>query len=275
VPITVSIGANPAGGTLSGTTTAYTDWSGTATFSGVWIDKAGAGYTLIASSPGYAGIASNSFTVVPAAAAKLVATGGTVLAGPASSAATLGPVTVQRQDVYGNPVTAESADVSLAASSAATSIFAATANGPRASRVTIAAGSSSASFFYGDTKAAAATITAASPGLTAPAPITATITAASPGQLKFNAVGPSVDKNKLLTPPVTVRILDAFGNQTDSNSQISLLATNCNLKTASSMPASLGVAAFTSLEFAGKATGSMLTATSGSLTADSNKFNVN
>src|SRR5207244_1006825 len=49
--VTVAIGANPSGGTLAGTATVAAV-SGVATFSGLSIDKAGTGYTLVASSSG-------------------------------------------------------------------------------------------------------------------------------------------------------------------------------------------------------------------------------
>ncbi|MCU1565290.1 MAG: fibronectin type protein, partial [Pseudarthrobacter sp.] len=274
VPITVSIGANPGGGTLSGTTTAYTNWSGTATFTGLRIDKAGTGYTLIASSPGYAGIASRSFSVVPAAASKLAVTGGAALAGPASSAALLGPVTIQRQDAYGNPVTAGSTTLTLATSTA-TGFFAAVSNGIKVTTVGIPDGSSSASFFYGDTKVGTATITAAAPGLAAPAAVTATISAAAPGKLLFDAITTEIEKNKPILPTVTVRIVDAFGNPTDASVPVTVQS-NCSLKNNVPKTSTGGVASFPELEVPGKATGCTLTATSGTLTAaTSNTFNVN
>ncbi len=61
-PITLRIGANPAGGTLSGTTTVVA--GGTyATFTNLSIDKVGPGYTLAASAPGVAGTTSAPFSV--------------------------------------------------------------------------------------------------------------------------------------------------------------------------------------------------------------------
>lgn len=273
-PVTISIGTNAGGGTLSGTLTATTNFSGAATFNGLSIDKAGTGYTLAASSAGYAGAASTSFSVTAAAASKLVVTAGSPLAGTASSAALLGPVTLQRQDPYGNPVTAGTTTITLASSSA-TGFFSASANGARATTVSVAAGAASASFFYGDTKAGAATITATAAGLSSPGPVTASITAAAPGKLKFDAVPASVLKNVSITPPVTVRILDAFGNATDSTATVTLQST-CTLKTTSTLTvtASSGVATFPDLQIAGKATGCTLTATSGTLASDtSNSFN--
>ncbi len=60
--VTVAIGVNPGGGTLSGTT-AVAAVSGIATFGDLRIDAAGAGYTLTASAPGLNGTSSSSFNV--------------------------------------------------------------------------------------------------------------------------------------------------------------------------------------------------------------------
>jgi PKD repeat protein len=61
--ITLAIGTNPGGGTLSVATNPLAATNGTAAFSGVSIDAGGSGYTLTASSPGLAGATSNAFDV--------------------------------------------------------------------------------------------------------------------------------------------------------------------------------------------------------------------
>ncbi|MBL4850602.1 MAG: hypothetical protein JKY65_34220, partial [Planctomycetes bacterium] len=66
VPVYLSIGANPAGGTLSGTLVALTTGAGplgVATFSGISIDKVGAGYGLAFTANGVTGTTSQLFTV--------------------------------------------------------------------------------------------------------------------------------------------------------------------------------------------------------------------
>ncbi|HEY2806263.1 MAG TPA: hypothetical protein VGI92_10450 [Gemmatimonadales bacterium] len=60
--ITVRMGTNPRGATLSGTTTAAAV-SGVATFSDLKIDKAGIGYTLTAAGTGFSTATSNAFNV--------------------------------------------------------------------------------------------------------------------------------------------------------------------------------------------------------------------
>ena len=60
--VTVSIGTNPGGGTLDGTTT-VTSSNGVADFGDLQIDKAGVGYALAASASGFASATSNLFTI--------------------------------------------------------------------------------------------------------------------------------------------------------------------------------------------------------------------
>ncbi len=60
--VTLAIGTNPGGGTLSGTTSVALG-NGVATFSGLSIDRAGNGYTLTASTSGLKSAASSPFNV--------------------------------------------------------------------------------------------------------------------------------------------------------------------------------------------------------------------
>jgi hypothetical protein len=99
--VTVAIRANPGGGTLSGTTT-VNPVNGVASFPGLSIDKAGAGYTLVASSIPLTSATSAAFTITPAAVARLAFIGQ-----PSSGTAgvALAPaVGVAIQDAFGNTV---------------------------------------------------------------------------------------------------------------------------------------------------------------------------
>src|SRR5207249_3793832 len=69
--VTVALGTNPAGGTLSGTTTVNAV-NGVATFPGLWINKAASGYTLVASASALITDTSATFTITPASATTLV-----------------------------------------------------------------------------------------------------------------------------------------------------------------------------------------------------------
>jgi hypothetical protein len=76
--VTLALGANPGGGTLSGTTTA-TASGGVATFSDLGIANAGTGYTLTAAASGYTGATSGLFDIfvpVPAITGFAPAAGG-------------------------------------------------------------------------------------------------------------------------------------------------------------------------------------------------------
>jgi hypothetical protein len=62
--VTIVIGANPGSATLSGTTT-LNAVNGIATFSDLTLDKAGTGYTLVATSPNLTPDTSATFNVSP------------------------------------------------------------------------------------------------------------------------------------------------------------------------------------------------------------------
>jgi hypothetical protein len=61
-PVTISIQANPASGTLSGTTTMSTS-NGVADFGNLQINNAGVGYELAANASGFTAATSNNFTI--------------------------------------------------------------------------------------------------------------------------------------------------------------------------------------------------------------------
>ena len=63
VPVTLAIGTNPSGGTISGGGPTNTAASGVATFTTTRISLAGTGYTLTASSPGLTSATSTAFNV--------------------------------------------------------------------------------------------------------------------------------------------------------------------------------------------------------------------
>ena len=110
--VTLSFGANPGGGTLAGTT-AITSVNGVATFSGISIAKAAAGYTLVASAPGpITAPPTAAFTISPAAATRLA-----FFAQPSSvTTDDFVSVSLNAQDAFGNLVsTPMVVDVALGA----------------------------------------------------------------------------------------------------------------------------------------------------------------
>src|SRR5207244_1961104 len=72
--LTVAIGASPSGGPYA-TLVRSAAISGVATFSGLSIDKAGTGYTLVASSSGLTDPTSTAFNITAGSATQLVFTG--------------------------------------------------------------------------------------------------------------------------------------------------------------------------------------------------------
>lgn len=68
--ITLAIGTNPGSGTLAGTKVVNAI-DGIASFSGIWIDKVGSGYTLAASSGSLTGATSSAFGISPGPKARL------------------------------------------------------------------------------------------------------------------------------------------------------------------------------------------------------------
>jgi hypothetical protein len=72
--VTIALGDNPGGATLSGGPPTVTAVNGIATLSGLRIDKAATGYTLTATATGLAGDRSTAFTVGPGPASALVFT---------------------------------------------------------------------------------------------------------------------------------------------------------------------------------------------------------
>src|SRR5436190_22529274 len=134
--VTVAIAANPAGGTLSGTTTVAAV-GGLATFSDLSIDKVGTGYTLFFSADGLLGVESATFDIAPAAASQLVFT-----VQPTSTAAgeTITPaVEVTARDAFGNVATGFTGNVTL-------TIGSNRGGGPLNGTTTVAAAAGVASF---------------------------------------------------------------------------------------------------------------------------------
>ena len=97
--VTIAIGVNPGGGTLSGTTV-QTSLVGVARFDDLSIDKAGAGYTLNASAAGLIGASSVAFDILPGAATQLVFT--VQPTNTMAGALIAPPIEVTAQDVFGN-----------------------------------------------------------------------------------------------------------------------------------------------------------------------------
>jgi hypothetical protein len=205
--------------------------SGVATFVGCQITKVGTGYQLHATDGSLSAADSSAFDITPGAANKLVFS--TVPSGnqTATSTATIGPYQVQEQDQFGNPVTAGSTvTVTLSSNSAGTKFFSLTSGGAigiATTTVNIAGGqSTSANFYYSDTKAGSPTLTAHNAGITNDATTSPTILAAGAAALCIDSAstctGATDNHTKNTTYSSTVSLIDAFGNLVAAGSSISV-----------------------------------------------------
>ncbi len=129
--VTLAVANGP--GSLSGTLTVAAS-SGVATFSNVKIDTAGS-YTLTATDGSLTSATSNSYTVSPAAASKLIY--GTEPSNVAAGVAVSPSIVVDVEDAFGNIVTSNSSNVTLAV---------ATGPGTATGTLTVAATSGVATF---------------------------------------------------------------------------------------------------------------------------------
>ena len=100
--VTLALGDNPGGATLGGATTVAAV-NGIATFTDLTLDKAGTGYTLIATAGSLTSATSNTFSNVAGTASQLTFT--TAPPGSATSGQPLAPQPVlQLRDAFGNAV---------------------------------------------------------------------------------------------------------------------------------------------------------------------------
>ena len=170
---------------------------------------------------------------------KLVITTAPV-SGAASSSAGLGPITVQLQNAAGTPVNATSnITVSLASSSTGTKIFSGTSGGSSATSVTVTTGTSSKSFFYGDTLAGTPTITVSASGLTSGTQQKTITSGAFAGLALANCVvqgnaqacNGSYKLGNGGTMEASVRVVDQFGNDATIPGTLTLSVTSGNTST--------------------------------------------
>ena len=157
-------------------------------------------------------------TVNPWTANKFVFTTGAV-SGTDTATATLGPITVQEEDTYGNPTTTAET-VTLASSSTGTKEFAATSGGTAITSISIPAGSSSATFYYGDTLAGTPTLTAS--GSITSATQVETVTAGTGTKLVITSTAFSATASTSPTSAFIIKLEDLFGNPTTSSAAIAI-----------------------------------------------------
>src|SRR6266702_3909085 len=260
--ITITMGANANGVTLSGTTT-RSAVNGIATFSDLSIDSVGSGYTFTATATGLASAGSASFDVTASAPAKLAFSVQPVTtpAGQGISPA----VRVVVQDAFGNTVTGFTGNVTVAITSGTGSPNA-TLGG--ATTVPAAAGVATFTGLSIDKVATGYTLAAAVSGLAGTTSAAFAITPAAPVKLAVTGQPVTTTAGALFTPAVQVTILDGFGNTVKGYTGTVTVAItggtgspNATLAGTRTVFAAAGVATFSDLSIDKAASGYSLTAT--------------
>jgi S-adenosylmethionine hydrolase len=194
-----------------------------------------AGTPTITAGSGTLATGSQAETITAATVAKLAFTS-TAVSATATSSATLGPITVQLQDTFGNAVNAGATTTVNVTSTSTGKSFAATSGGVTITSVSIASGATSASLFYGDTKAGSPTITASSSGLSSATQIQ-TIAGGAPTQLALSNCSVNSVGTACTSVPFTlgsspgnvkanIQALDQFGNAATIGASITMTATS-------------------------------------------------
>ena len=222
-------------GTVTFNPTSLTIPNGSSTATFTYTDtKAGTPtITAASTSPSTITSATQVETVNAAAASLLVftSTAVTATAGVAS-----GAITVQRQDPYGNANTTDAARiVTLSSTSGGTVTF-------TPSSLSIAPGSSSATFSYMDTQAGTPTITAAS---TSPSTITSatqqeTVSAAPATKLVFTSTAVTMAAG-VASSAITVQRQDQYGNTNTADATRTVTLSSTSGGTVTFTPSSLSI----------------------------------
>ncbi|HJS47622.1 MAG TPA: Ig-like domain-containing protein [Gemmatimonadales bacterium] len=209
--VTLSLAANPAGGTLSGTLSANTS-AGVASFPDLSINVAGAGYALRAQSAGLSEATGTTFAITPGAAAALRF--GQQPANTIAGRVITPAVTVLITDAFGNPTGSGAAQVTLALQGGAGTLDGTTARSAVAGVATFDDLTVDLPGEY--------TLTAAAPGLGGAESAGFRILAGTPARLAFRVQPSDADAGTGIAPAVEVEILDDGGNPTTDGRTVTI-----------------------------------------------------
>jgi hypothetical protein len=276
VTLAIKSGSGTAGATLAGTLTANA-FNGTATWSGLSIDKAGTAYELTATGTGLTDGNSAAFNITAGAATQLAFTTspGNSTAG---SALTSQPV-VEAQDALGNRVTSFTGAITLAIKGG-TGTAGATLAGTKT--VNAVAGVATFSGLSIDKVGTGYELSATAASLTGADSAAFDIQAGAPTQLVFTTSPGSATAGTAFVPQPVVEARDAGGNPVNSFTGAVTLAIKGGTGTAGAtlggtltVNASGGVATFAGLNIDKAGTSYRLTASSAGLaSADSGTFDI-
>jgi hypothetical protein len=271
--VTIGLGANPGGGTLSGTLT-VTAQNGLASFSSLSISTPGTGYTLTATSGSLAGATSATFNVTQAGTHLFFGQQPTdTVAGSSISPA----VTVQVLDSNNTVVTTDNSDnITLAIG---TNAGGGTLGGT--TTVTVSAGVATFGNLSINKTGSGYTLVASSGNLNGATSTSFNVTPGQADHLAFVQQPTNTAAGSAISPAVTVEVLDANNNvaTTDQTDSVSLaIGTNAGggtLSGTTTLTVSNGVATFGNLSINKTGTGYTLKASSGTLiSATSGAFNI-
>ncbi|MBL4850598.1 MAG: IPT/TIG domain-containing protein, partial [Planctomycetes bacterium] len=254
--VTLAFVNNPTLATLNGTIVAVTS-GGVATFNNVVINTSGAGYTLGATTAGLTSATSAGFNITHAAPSQLAFT-----TSPLNGTAGVAQgVVVEVRDAFSNVATLDSGTLinyGIGLNPGGSSLSGVTSGSTIAG---IATGSLSF-----DKVGVGYTLTASTAGLTTATTTTFDIQAAGPDRLTFVQQPSNSSAGIPIAPAITVRLDDAFGNQTSSAAVISLSILNnpggAILGGTAGQPATAGLATFGDLTLDRPGVGYTLSATS-------------
>ncbi|HTH64068.1 MAG TPA: hypothetical protein VL563_05270 [Gemmatimonadales bacterium] len=272
--VTMAIGTNPAGGTLSGTASVAAA-AGIASFSSLSIDKAGTGYKLTATGGAGSGT-SNAFNITAAVATQLVfATQPTATAAGSNITPA---IIVTAKDQFGNNA-ASFANAITVAITGGTGKAGAALSGTKT--VTASGGSATFSTLSIDSVGTGYTLSATATGLVGGfASATFNIVPGAATQLVFTAQPTNATAGANIAPAIAVTARDAKGNTATGFTGSVTLAIGTNagggtLGGTVAVNATAGVASFSTVNINKSGIGYTLTAGSGTLTgATSNAFNI-
>jgi hypothetical protein len=266
--VLVSLGQNPSGGALSGTTL-VAPVNGVATFSDLWLDKAGNGYTLVASRAGLAGISSDPFAILTGPPARIAFT---VEPSDATAGKAIAPaIEVTVVDAFDNIVVTDASTVNL---SIGANPGGSTLSGVSSS--TVVGGVARFSDVRLDKAGNDYTVVASRPGLPDAESAPFRVAAGSPVALAYVVEPSTTVAGAPITPPVRVAVIDGFGNVvTNSSAAVDItVATNPGGSTLSGtmrVDAVHGVATFSDLSLNKTGSGYTLRASSSGMASSTSR----
>ena len=274
--VTLAIATNPAGGTLTGTTT-VTAVDGVATFDDLSIDHAGTGYRLTATAGDFAPITSSRFDILGGTAVGLDFTvdPSTVRAGNVFSPV----VAVTAVDALGNRSDAFTGAITVAITAGTGTAGAAVLG---TATVNASAGVATFSTLGVNLVGTAYTLTATAAGLTATTSGAFDVLPGSATELVFTVHPTNVTAGEPIAPAVVVVARDAHGNHaTDYTGNVTMELTagigppDANLLGTRTVAGVAGVATFSALSVNRSGTGYTLSVRASGLTgAVSGQFDV-